>query len=332
MNKIATADFAASLPAGLRLPIRVNFVVSQDLQSKIFYDIFRRYVAFDPALLAVEISAEPVPDADIYHYHRPHLETDLARPAVVTVHHDPRDVDPWLHPEKFWAVYRQADRIVCLNSLQVEDLAQAGLTHTTVVPHGYDRIIFQKRLKTFDPARKRVLGIVSKRYDRRFKGDAYVYEMLDRLSPEDVRLILVGAGRSADAARMRDRGFEVDVFDYLPYRLFGDLYRRMDFLVMVSTYEGGPANLPEALASSVPVLCTRVGMVPDMIRDGENGLILSGDIRADMPRLAAVIANEGGLADRLFQGAHDSDTVITWEDVIALHIRHYADILMAQGA
>lgn len=327
MNKSAPADVAATLPPRIRLPIRVNFVVSQDLQSKIFHDIFRRYIALDPDLLAVEVSAEPVPDADIYHYHRPHLETELARPAVVTVHHDPRDVDPWLHPEKFWTVYRQADRIICLNSLQVADLAGEGLAHTTVIPHGFDASVFRKRRKTFEPQRKRVLGIVSKRYDRRFKGDAYIYEMLARLSPGDVRMLLVGAGRSADAAQMRARGFEVDVFDYLPYRLFGDLYRRMDFLVMVSTYEGGPANLPEALASSVPVLCTDVGMVPDTIRDGENGLILSGHIHRDAPRLKAAIGNHDGLADRLFQGAHDCDTVISWEDVIARHIRTYADIL-----
>ncbi|MEM7446083.1 MAG: glycosyltransferase, partial [Pseudomonadota bacterium] len=145
--------------------------------------------------------------------------------------------------------------------------------------------------------------------------------------PDKVRLVLVGAGRTDDAAKIRSLGFEVDVFEYLPYRLFGDLYKTMDFLLMVSTYEGGPANLPEALASSVPVLCTNVGMVPDLVSDGRDGLILSGDIRHDIARLSAVIDNADGLADQLFQGAHENDTVIPWDDVILQHIRLYADLL-----
>ncbi|WP_417725742.1 glycosyltransferase family 4 protein [Salipiger sp.] len=327
MHKIATPDFAASLPEDMPRPLKVNFVISKDLKSKIFHDIFKRYLQFDPALLEVTISEQPVDGAHVHHYHRPHLETELKAPAVVTVHHDPRDVDPWLEPRKFWAVYRQTARIVCLNSLQVDDLAKEGLTNTLVIPHGYDDIIFSKEKKTFDPGRKVNIGIVSKRYDRRFKGDAYIFELVDRLDPERVRFTLVGAGRSLDAARMREMGFEVDVFEFLPYRLFGDLYHRMDFLLMVSTYEGGPANLPEALASSTPILCTNCGMVPDLIRDGENGRILSGNIRDDMAMLDAIVDNRDGAADALFEGAHALQTAITWEDVIALHIRMYAEIV-----
>ncbi|WP_162792117.1 glycosyltransferase family 4 protein [Pseudosulfitobacter sp. DSM 107133] len=282
---------------------------------------------FDPSLIQIKISEEPVEGADVYHYHRPHLETELKEPAVVTVHHDPRDVDPWLDPKKFWQVYCQTARIVCLNSLQVEDLAAVDMHNTVVIPHGFDTNIFARQKKTFDPTRKLNIGIVSKRYDRRFKGDAYIFESLELFDPDRVRFTLVGAGRALDAARMRELGFEVDVFEYLPYRLFGSLYAQMDFLMMVSTYEGGPANLPEALSSSTPVLATMCGMVPDLIRDGENGVILSGDIRLDAPVLKAIVNNTDGITDRLFEGAHTLDTVISWEDVIALHIRMYSEIV-----
>ena len=327
MHKLATPEFAASLPAGLPLPLKINFVISKDLKSKIFHDIFKRYLQFDPALIEVSISETPIEGAHVYHYHRPHLETELRAPAVVTVHHDPRDVDPWLDPRKFWVVYRQTARIVCLNSLQVEDLEKEDLTNTVVIPHGYDNVIFSKVKKTFDADRKINIGVVSKRYDRRFKGDAYMFELIDRLDPERVRFTMVGAGRSVDAARIRNMGFEVDVFEFLPYRLFGDLYHKMDFLLMVSTYEGGPANLPEALASSTPILCTNCGMVPDLIRDGENGRILSGDIREDIEVLQGIFENRDGAADTLFEGAHALQTAITWEDVIAMHINLYAEIV-----
>lgn len=331
MNKTAfSSDLVATLPAEIRLPLRVNFVVSNDLKSKIFHDIFRRFLQFDPTLLEVEISEAPVAGADIHHYHRPHLEAELQGPAVATVHHDPRDVDPWFDNGKFVAAYRQTEKIICLNSLQAADLAKEGLHDTVVIPHGYDSGIFSKARKSHAAERKLTIGIISKRYDRRVKGDAYVHEMLERLSPDRIRFMLVGAGRTLDAARMRDMGFEATVFEYLPYRLFGDLYRNMDFLLVASVNEGGPANLPEALGSSTPVLCTPVGMVPDLVRDGENGVILSGNIRDDIARLEAVFENRDGLADRLMQGAHEMETAICWEEVIARHIQLYADVVMAR--
>ena len=310
-----------------RRPLRVNFVISKDLKSKIFHDIFKRFINYDSTILEVEISEAPQPGADVYHYHRPHLEKSLAAPAVVTVHHDPRDVDPWLDPEKFWSVYRQTDRIVCLNSLQVKDLQKVQLTNTSIVPHGFDAKIFSKQQKFFDPEKKLNFGIISKRYDRRFKGEAYIYELVDRLDPARVRFTLVGAGRSVDAEHLRQLGFEVNVHEFLPYRMFGSLYRELDFLLMVSTYEGGPANLPEALASSVPILCTNCGMVPDLVRDGKNGAILSGDIRTDISIFDRILKNEQNFTNDLFKGAHEIKTVISWEEVIRRHVEIYWEIV-----
>ena len=73
-------------------------------------------------------------------------------------------------------------------------------------------------------------------------------------------------------------------------------------------------------------------VVPDLVEDGRNGLILSGDIHEDAPRLHDALTNTDGLTERLFQGAHESVDIMTWDDVIASHIRLYADILGRTGA
>jgi glycosyltransferase involved in cell wall biosynthesis len=327
LNKIVNPSFFEELPLELSYPLVVNFVISKDLNSKIFHDIFNRYINFNQHFLEVVISEAPIEDADIYHYHRPHLETALRKPAVVTVHHDPRDIDPWLEPKKFLPVYREASAVVCLNSLQVSDLGKVGIQNVRVIPHGFDAKIFHKRLRVFSSEKKLNIGVISKRYDRRFKGDVYMFELAERLSVDRVRFTLVGSGRAQDGARMRDLGFQVDVFEFLPYRIYGDLYHEIDFLLMVSNFEGGPANIPEALASSTPILCTNVGMASDLVESGFNGLVLSGDIREDLEMLLDLCENKGGLADRLFQGCHESDVVISWEDVIAQHIKLYCDVL-----
>jgi glycosyltransferase involved in cell wall biosynthesis len=184
-----------------------------------------------------------------------------------------------------------------------------------------------KPIKPFSPNRKICLGIVSKRYDRRVKGEVFLFELLQRLPPERVSLLFVGEGRNQDASAARRLGYEVECHEFLPYRLFPSLYQGMDFLLMLSNFEGGPANLPEAVGTGTPVICTRIGMVADMVRDSENGIVLTGDVDSDADRMASILSNEGGIYDRLATNAQLVRTAPTWDDVVDRHLALYRDIV-----
>lgn len=47
-----------------------------------------------------------------------------------------------------------------------------------------------------------------------------------------------------------------------------------DALVLSSSYEGLPVVVMEAIAAGVPVVSTAVGGVPDLVRDGDNGILV----------------------------------------------------------
>ncbi len=70
----------------------------------------------------------------------------------------------------------------------------------------------------------------------------------------------------------------------LPYRIHRglnpqsdalvDLYRRADVFVLPSRGDCFPQAIAEAMACGLPVVASRVGAIPEMVRDGENGFLI----------------------------------------------------------
>jgi glycosyltransferase involved in cell wall biosynthesis len=80
------------------------------------------------------------------------------------------------------------------------------------------------------------------------------------------------------AKRVLWTGYQREVSPY--YSLF-------DALVLPSANEGTPVVAIEALAACCPVVATRVGGVPDVVSDGEDGFLVSvGDVQALADALA----------------------------------------------
>ncbi len=82
-------------------------------------------------------------------------------------------------------------------------------------------------------------------------------------------------------------------------------YSSIDVLVSASREEGLPIALLEGMASGLPVVATRVGAIPQLIRDGETGaLVNAGDTDALATAICALIQNPE-LRDRLGRAAQD---------------------------
>jgi glycosyltransferase involved in cell wall biosynthesis len=60
------------------------------------------------------------------------------------------------------------------------------------------------------------------------------------------------------------------------------VYQGADICVLTSDYEGTPNVLLEAMASGLPAVATRVGGVPDLIRQGENGFLVDPEAPTEL--------------------------------------------------
>lgn len=308
---------------------KINHVMSRDIESGIFAAILGYFKKYSPAWVEHIESVSPIEGADVYHYHRPQLESSLVKKAVCTVHHDLNDTDPWHARHHFIARYSEAAAVICLNETQKyilndeEGLASGKLF---VAPHGYNHELLTLKAPRSGQGHKFTLGIASRRYNRRVKGEAYLHELLKRLDPALVKFILVGQDRSQDAMEMRQFGFEVDVFERLPYRVFQSFYAGIDCLLICSGHEGGPASLPESLATGTPVLTSHVGMSIDFIVNGENGYFLNQNPDEDAVLIHALASKPQTYSSVETNCRAGVDQVPTWFDSVQENLRVYSHI------
>ena len=80
-----------------------------------------------------------------------------------------------------------------------------------------------------------------------------------------------------------------------------EVYQAMQsgkIFVMNSKSEGGPRALLEAMALGMPVISTRVGIAPDIIEDGMNGIFTTGDTE-DLAQDIQMLLDDESLRRRL---------------------------------
>ena len=117
--------------------------------------------------------------------------------------------------------------------------------------------------------------------------------LLAREDP-DLRVVLVGVGPLEEQLRARTRelglernvlftGLRDDVYEILP---------AFDVFALSSRYEGLPIALLEAMATGVACVATSVGGIPEVIVDGEHGILVEpGDPAALGAALGKLLAN-----------------------------------------
>jgi glycosyltransferase involved in cell wall biosynthesis len=131
------------------------------------------------------------------------------------------------------------------------------------------------------------------------KAHEILLRALAKIERADVRLLLVGddpfgdgrkrAEEIARELRLGERALFTGIRRDVP-----DLLAISDAFVMASRWEGLGLVFLEAMAASLPVVATRVSAVPEVVVDGETGLLVPVD---DPDALAAALARLAGDAD-----------------------------------
>ena len=170
--------------------------------------------------------------------------------------------------------------------------------------------------ESYHPPRARLLCVsrIDPRKGLRYLPDALAVlrdrgldPALDVLGPTVGRLGEYERAATVEAARRH--GLESAVHFHGPASLeeVYAAYTRHDLLVVPSLPgEGIPRVLLEAMAAGLPVVATRVAGIPDLVKDGENGLLVPpGDSRA-IGDAAARLLTDDALRARCVAGGYET--------------------------
>jgi glycosyltransferase involved in cell wall biosynthesis len=108
------------------------------------------------------------------------------------------------------------------------------------------------------------------------KGPDVLVKALDfaRRELDDLVVLLTGPARGFVRAELEQRGIP-HVHRTLPDRDgLTAAYHALDAYLVASRQEGGPKSILESMATGVPLVTTRAGQAPDLVVDGENGILV----------------------------------------------------------
>ncbi len=171
-----------------------------------------------------------------------------------------------------------------------------------VIPNGVDGERFRPPTDAERQAAREALNLDDEHRVALFVGYEFERKGLEHaiaalVDATTVLLLAVGGyGRSIENARAQAERLGVAdrvLFTGPRHDLF-DLYAAADMFVFPSTYESHGLVILEALASGIPVVCTAVGVAPEVIVDGENGYLTGQDPHEIAGRLEQLAAEAPG--------------------------------------
>ena len=266
------------------------------------YPLFE-YPPYDLALAVRMHEVVLTHDLDLLHCHYaiPHATSAwIAREMLRQQHRDVKVIttlhgtditlvgqDPSFNPITKFSI-EKSDRLTAVSEyLRKEtynafgcDKCDVGVIYNFIDPDIYDRSKYPATLKEqFGKTEPVLMHISNFRRVKRVRDVVQIFAIVNAEVPS--KLVMVGDGPDRPEAEdeVRHLGLENSVFFLGKLDVVAPLLASADLFLLPTSSESFGLSALEALASGVPVIGTRAGGLPEVVRDGETGYLCEvGDV------------------------------------------------------
>jgi glycosyltransferase involved in cell wall biosynthesis len=176
-------------------------------------------------------------------------------------------------------------------------LDQHGLSRNRihVIPHGIEPPGRTRNADTHDGSVLRLATAANLEY---WKGLDVLLAACARVQMP-VRLDVYGEGSLREELVREAAGLGVDAAFHGFVPDVRDRLAEADVFVLPSRGDNAPMSILEAMACGLPVVSTRVGGIPELVTDGETGLLVAPDDAAGLAAAIEALASNADLRARL---------------------------------
>lgn len=142
---------------------------------------------------------------------------------------------------------------------------------------------------------------------------------------KDFKLIVVGTGPLENDLKKNFVRNNIEFLGFKEWPEIDDILSKALFSVMpTECYDNFPTSIIESMVLGTPVIGSRIGGVPEMIKDGDNGLLFNPGDQGELAERIALLFNDHSLRERLSIAAYEDavkryDPEVYYEQLIDLY-------------
>ncbi len=223
-------------------------------------------------------------------------------------------------------VLRNADAVIALTEDMKREMQKICYRDVFVIPNGIDLEKFEnlsrEEARTKLQIKEDEKMVVFVGTLRPIKGLKYLIKAMNIITRQDtgVKLMLVGDGEERqdlqELVNELDLGNQVIFGGRVPNEKVSEYMVASDIFVLPSLSEGFPNVVLEAMAAGLPVVASKVGGLPEIIKDGKNGFLVEPKNPEQIAEKVMLLLRDEELRKRVSRNNKEKAKHYSWDSVV----------------
>jgi len=227
-----------------------------------------------------------------------------------------------------WLV--KSDVIIVHTKQNKETLVKKGVKpkDIAVIPHG-SYTLFKKYAK--NAVNSDDNSILFFGYIGENKGIEYLIKAVPMISKKipDIEVIIAGEGDLSKYFKYIEDESKFEIYnEFIPNEIVPNLFQRAKLVVLPYTYHQGHSGvLTIAFSFGKPVVVTNVGDLPNLVEDGDEGLVVPPNDSEALANAIVELLKDDKLRRKMEKNVYKKAQKLSWDNIAKRHIGLYEKVI-----